>query len=229
MPRIVDLSGPIESGMWGYHELPGLERLLPPVDVTTVASVRSDGFFASRIGMTTISGTYVEAGSHMLEDGPRLDEYPVEAFFQRAAVLRVPTQEPRAVIDAALLARHDPGIREGEALLLDTGWGARWNRPGYVADSPSLRPDALAWIVDRRPSVLGVDVPCIESAWSEEREEDKGRLLQALFRGRTLLVAPLVNLDRIAAARGRLVCLPLALRGTSGAPARVVFLEDDAL
>ena len=54
---------------------------------------------------------------------------------------------------------------------------------------------------------------------------EKGGLLGMLFRKNVLLVAPLVNLDKVRADKGMLYCLPLPVVGTSGAPARVVFEE----
>jgi hypothetical protein len=39
MRRFVELSGMIEEGLWGYHELPGLENIVPRVVVETVATV----------------------------------------------------------------------------------------------------------------------------------------------------------------------------------------------
>ena len=49
MRKIVDLSGTIESDLWGYYSLPGLEELVPPVKVETIATVREHDFFASVI------------------------------------------------------------------------------------------------------------------------------------------------------------------------------------
>ncbi len=46
-----------------------------------------------------------------------------------------------------------------------------------------------------------------------------------IFRRNALLVAPLVNLEKIKSDRGMLYCLPLLVAGTSGSPARVVFEE----
>jgi kynurenine formamidase len=76
-------------------------------------------------------------------------------------------------------------------------------------------------------SIFGIDVPCIEASWSEDDEEEKGGLLGEIFKQGVLLVAPLVNLDRVEADRGTLFCMPLAVKGTSGAPARVLFMEGD--
>ena len=226
MERIVDLSGPIENGMWGYHLLPGLEDAVPPVEVEACASIEEHGFFSSRIQMSTVSGTYLEAGSHVLPDGKNIDEYPPGRFIRPAALVRLPQQEPNALIDAAFLQEHAPEIEPGAAVIIDSGWYRRWNMPGYVLECPHYKKDALGWVLSKKPSIFGVDVPCIEAAWSEDDGEQKGSLLAALFRAGALLVAPLVNLDSIRTAFGTLLCFPLLVRGTSGAPARVLYVEE---
>ena len=43
MKSIVDLSGTIENGMWGYHEIPGAENIIPKVRVEPVSSVKENG------------------------------------------------------------------------------------------------------------------------------------------------------------------------------------------
>jgi kynurenine formamidase len=50
-------------------------------------------------------------------------------------------------------------------------------------------------------------------------------MLVPLFERGILLLAPLVNLDRIQISRGELIALPLNIRGVSGAPCRAIFRE----
>ncbi len=225
MKRYVDLSGRLENGLWTYRALPGLEKIIPEVKVETIATVRKNDFFASKLTLCTIHGTYVEAGSHILEGGKTLDRYQVSDFIKPVRILRLPTQKPKAMIDERLLASYAPRIRAGEALIVATGWGRRWNTPGYVLQCPNFTKGAIAWILDRSVSLCAFDVPCIESSWSEDAVEEKGGLLGMLFRQNVLLVAPLVNLEKIRSDRGILYCLPLLIAGTSGSPARVVFEE----
>lgn len=227
MGNIIDLSGTIEHGLWGYHSLPGLENIVPEVEVKTIATVKEHEFFASEIVMSTISGTYLEAGAHILEKGKCLDEYTIEDFIKPAKVIHVPKQKPKGIVNAEMLQTHASRINRGEALLINTGWGTMWNKPGYVLDSPNYSRSALEWILEKEISILGVDVTCIESAWSEDESEEKGSLLGELFKSGALLVAPLINLDRINKDSGRILCMPLKLKGTSGAPARVIFFEED--
>lgn len=227
MGNIIDLSGTIEHGLWGYHSLPGLENIVPEVEVKAIATVKEDKFFASKIVMSTISGTYLEAGAHIIEEGRCLDEYTIEDFIKPAKVIHVPKQQAKGIVSVEMLQIHAPRIHRGDALLINTGWGSMWNTPGYVLDSPNYSRAALEWIIEKGISILGVDVTCIESAWSEDESEEKGSLLGKLFKSGALLVAPLIDIDRIDKDSGKVMCMPLKLKGTSGAPARVIFFEEE--
>ncbi len=227
MGKFVELSGVIENGLWGYHELPGLENIVPRVSVETVATVKEHDFFSSKIVVSTISGTYLEAGSHILEDGRNLDSYSIEDFIKPVKIVRLPEQPANNLIDDSMLDAHAPKIDRGDAMIIETGWGKMWNKPGYVLQCPNMLKTALEWVLDKDISIFGIDVPCIEASWSEGDEEEKGGLLSEMFKRGVLLVAPLVNLNRIEADRGTLFCIPLAVKGTSGAPARVLFMEGD--
>ncbi len=227
MGSVIDLSGKIENGLWGYHELPGLEAIVPPLRLETIATVKEHGFFASRFILSSISASYVESGSHIIDGAKNLDEYPVEYFIKPAKIIRLPEQPAKALIDETLLERNAPEIGKGDALIIDTGWGKMWNRPGYVLQCPNFLRGALEWVLKKDISIFAVDVPCIEASWSEDEEEEKGGLLAKIFEKDVLLAAPLVNLDKIRGESGTLVCMPLSVKGTSGAPARIVFIEND--
>jgi len=219
---LTDITGRLEPGMWDYRVFPGFDTLIPPYQVDRVGSLATDGFVSSRIVLSTITGTYLEASSHVLADGRDLDAYGVGDFIRPVRILRLGRLAPDSTVTAAMLAAADPGVGEGEALIIDTGWYEQWNRPGFVEHCPTMRPDALEWLIERRIGLLGVDVPAIEAAWSEGDGEAKGGLLSVLFAQGCLLLAPVVGLDRIGADRGRLIALPIPLVGTSGAPVRAV-------
>lgn len=227
MERCVDLSGLLEEGLWGYFELPGLERVVPRVEVRKFASLDTEGFDASSIGLASISGTYLEAGAHVISGGKTIDEYPVSHFFQRARVIRLPKVGSGALIERSEIERALPPIEAGDAIIVDTGWGKRWNQEGYVNESPHYSIDAIGALLEKQISILGFDVPCIEPPWSETESEKKGSILRSIFLSGTLLLAPLVNLDSIEREVGTLICLPLYIKGSSGAPVRAVFLEQD--
>ena len=226
MEKIIDLSGELKNDLWGYYKLPGLENIIPDVEIKSIATVEKDGFFASKIVVSSISGTYLEAGSHMIKDGKTLDQYSVDDFIKPAKVIKLPEQKKKSLINRELLEEHAPEINAGDALLIDTGWGKMWNKPGYVLECPNLLKDALELVLEKDISIFGVDIPCIEAAWSDGKEGEKGSLLEVLFQKGALLAAPLVNMDKITKSEGKIICLPISVNGTSGAPARVIFIEE---
>jgi arylformamidase len=223
---ITDLSGTLENGLWGYHELPGLEDRLPRFRLETATTVEKDSFFSSVLSSTTVSGLYLESQAHIIPGGKTLDQYAADRFILPARIVRLPPQSPKALIDADLMARHAPQVGKGEALLVATGWGGMWNKPGYVLQCPNMTRGALQWVLDREISLFGVDIPCIEASWSADDAAQKGSMLRTLFERDILLLAPLVNLEEVRSESGTLICLPLKLQGTSGAPCRAVFMEE---
>ena len=226
MKRYVDLSGMVENGLWSYKVLPGLENIIPPTAIETIATVKANDFFASRISLSTITGTYLESGAHIIEGAKTLDEYSIADFIKPAKIIRLPRQKEKALIDEKLLAAHAPRIDRGDAVIVEAGWGDRWNGPGYVLECPNLSKSAVEWVLSHGISIFGTDVPCIESSWSEDAVGEKGGLLGMMFRKNVLLAAPLVNLDAVKGNAGVLYCLPMRVKGTSGAPARIVFEEE---
>lgn len=222
MSEITDITGRLEPGMWDYRVFPGLAEVIPPFSIETMATLDEHGFFGSRIVTSTITGTYLEASSHVLADGRTLDSYAAADFIRPVRILRLGRLAPDALIDGAMLAAAAPPISPGDALLIDTCWYARWNEPGYVEQCPKMVPSALEWLLDQPIGLLGVDVPAIEAAWRDGDDTAKGGLLSKLFARGCLLLAPVVNLDLIGADQGRLIALPLPVVGTSGAPVRAV-------
>lgn len=222
MTRLTDITGKLEPGMWDYRVFPGFEGLIPPFEVETMGTLDTFGFFGSRFTLSSISGTYLEASSHVLADGRHLDNYEVADFVRPVKILRLGVLAPDTLIDGDMLAAAAPRIEEGDALIVDTGWHRQWNAPGFVEHCPKMVPSALSWIIDQPIALLGVDVPAIEAAWSDEDDSAKGGLLAQLFARGALLLAPVVNLDKVGADHGRLIALPLPVVGTSGAPVRAV-------
>lgn len=227
MSLVHDLSGLIEEGMWSYDVLPGLETIFPKINIAKISSIEKDGFHSSSFSLSSVTGTYLEAGAHIINGGRMLDDYSVVDFIKPVRIVRVGRLKPKELVTRELLEKNAPRINSGDAIIVCTGWYKRWNTPGYVLDCPNYSPKALEWILNRQPSIFGVDVPCIESAWGDEVPESKGRILKRIFETGALLAAPLVNFDSITNDSGTLYCFPMKVAGSSGAPARIVYIEEN--
>jgi arylformamidase len=173
--------------------------------------------------MPTLAGTYLETAKHHVADGPGIEEIPPERLFVDVAIARIP-KGPREHITVADLESAVAEMNRGDALIVATGWDRYWWDDGttFVLDSPHFELAAMEWIVSRGTSILGGDVPCFD----DPRPGQGQGVNSPLFASGALLLAPVVNLSTVTTTRGKLVVLPIPLRGACGAPCRAIIIEE---
>ncbi|MCI2414050.1 MAG: cyclase family protein [Candidatus Aramenus sp.] len=76
---IVDLTVPIEGGMSVYPGDPEVK----------VERLENQGYYVSRLTLSSHAGTHVDVPAHVFKDGKTLDQIPVELFSGRAYVVRL--------------------------------------------------------------------------------------------------------------------------------------------
>jgi arylformamidase len=210
---LIDLSGPIFEGMWTFGPP------LPEVRLTKLARLQREGWDANLLHMGNVQGTCLETAAHLLPDQPSIDQVPVERFFQKAAVLQVPQKDPRELITLDDLRGTGVEVGPGMAILVGTGWDRMWHSARFYWDSPHFTLEAMRWIADRRPSILGVDIPSDDDPYAPVGVN------RVIFGTGALLMGPLVNVKRIRSDYVDLVALPLPIVGLCGTPCRAVAIE----
>lgn len=227
MASIVEISGKLEPGLWDYNSLDLGGVAFPPVQLERIASIDADGFDAHAIRITTLSGTYTETAAHLIDGTPTVDVLELTDLIRPARLLRLPEVGPRGIVQYEALAAAAPKLDDGDALLIDTGWGRHWNEPGYVTEAPAFSVRTLSWLLEQPFSILGLDTPVMECQWCAEggRPGDAGELLRPLYERGMILLAPLVNLHLIDTLTGTLITMPVRIAGVSAAPCRAAFIE----
>ncbi len=214
--RIIDVTGPIETGMWTYG---------PPYPDVLIEEIEQPDFiehetYSWRFELGAQTGTYLETSLHVDRDGPALIEVPVEELIWRdAAILRVPC-EPDHRIEPEELEACGVEINPGDAIIIATGWDSHWNAPAFVSNCPWFSYGAMRWILDHEPVVMCGDMPRFDS-W----EAPQGFWPEFFGRGGRLR-APLMNLGEVRADRVKMVALPLKVVESCAAPCRVVLVEE---
>jgi arylformamidase len=104
------------------------------------------------------TGSHIDAPLHCFADGITTADISLERVIGQAVVVdctRIGESEPVGV--PQLEAAAD--IREGDIVLLHTGWSDRcWGTfPDYFTRSPFLTADGADWLAARRPSAVGFD------------------------------------------------------------------------
>lgn len=219
--ELIDLTGPVYPGMWSY-EPPYPELEFAPIPQPPWVETQ---VYASEVrGLCTQTGTYLETSAHINPAAPCLDQIELRALFRRETIIinlpaRTKAREPilREELEASL---GDFVIEPGAAVLVGTGWGQYWHEDFYLSAAPYFTLEAMEWLLAKSPFLLGADSP----RW-DHLEKPQG-FWEKLFGSRTLLLAPLINIEQVKVRTCKLIVLPLKLLGTSAAPVRAVLVTD---
>jgi arylformamidase len=165
--RLIELSHAIESGMTTH---PGI----PAPTISTFLSHEASAeryapgttFEIARIDLVANTGTYVDTPAHRYPGGEDLSEVPLERLVDLDGVVVDCRRRPVSDVDAAAFA----GIRvAGRAVLVLTGWDAKWGTPAYLAGNPFLTEDAARWLVTEGASLVGIDSLNVDSITDPRR------------------------------------------------------------
>ena len=150
--QFLDLSHPWDHGVPSY---PGQD------DVKMFRSVKhaQHGVLAWKINTVMHTGTHMNAPIHMIQKGADLSEVPEDRFFGNGVVLGIP-KEKFEVITAKDLEAAEPGVKNGDIVVIVTGWHHKYSDSlEYFGESPGLSKDAAEWLVEKDCKLVAVDSP----------------------------------------------------------------------
>ena len=186
----------------------------PPVSIKRIADMSvGDHATVSHLSMTAHTGTHMDAPLHFLADGPGLDEMDASATIGPARVIEV--HDP-ASIRAEELESYD--VRAGERLLFKTRNSSYvWTEESFVEDFVYISTDAARHLAERGVLAVGVDYLSVGGFG----RDDIGETHRLLLAGGVWIIEGL-DLRSVEAGHYELVCLPLRVERSDGAPARAV-------
>jgi arylformamidase len=200
-----DVSVPVRDGMVHWPSDPPVEiGRRESIDAGDVANLTA-------LSMSAHTGTHMDAPLHFIADGPAIDELPPEVAIGPARVIRI--EDPRAVT-AEELRRHDP--HAGERLLLRTRNSDRaWWEEGFDDSFVHIEPEAARLLAEAGVAMVGVDY--LSVGGMQSGAETHRHLL-----GAGIWIIEGLSLGEVEDGEYELICLPLRLVGSDGAPARAL-------
>lgn len=220
MPRIIDLSYPIED-----HFRWKVQREL------AASFEQNDDFQITRVGFAVHGFTHIDAPRHMLPDGPTTSDFRLESLVGEAAIVDLSAVGENTAITAELIAAAGEHVRRGDMILLKTAWDQRFSlkNPEFWTCAPYLTREACEWLIGRGPGVVGFDFPqdhairALLDGGSPALAEFVSH--DVILRRGVPLIEYLCNLGAVSSSRAEVCALPLKLLDADGAPARVVAIE----
>ncbi len=222
MPRIVDLSVPIEP-----HFRWPMERSLKS------DFARGDAFQVTWLGLAVHGYTHIDAPRHILPDGPTSSATPLDQTCGAAAIVELSHLPANSEITADDLAVCGSHLRHGDIALLRTRWDEKRSLHSreFWTQSPYLSRSACQWLLDRKIKALVPDFPqdypirLLLDGECRPLEEFVSH--DVLLRNGVILIEYACNFGALAGPRTTIYALPLSLPDADGAPARVIAVEPD--
>jgi kynurenine formamidase len=209
----LDLSQPL------YPNMPRVD-FFPPPRYEQIIRRPEKPLNVTEIQMVCHVGTHVDAPVHFIEDGPAMDEIPLERFYGPGVVWRL-EPEPFAILEPKDFQGLKPRLRPGDILILDAGWWEYFGQERYH-EHYSLSPATARWLVEQQVKLVGVDCSTVDLPTLKRQEGFNWPTHHILLSNGVLVAEHLTHLRSLAGRRIEAMFLPLCIKGADGAPARVV-------
>ncbi len=206
MADIIDITAPLSAQMPVW---PGVE----PVKISSASSIaRGDMGNTLRIDTVNHVGTHMDAPHHFIDQGPTLDDMPLEVVCGAARVIEVESKYEITVDDL-----ERAGAAGAERLLIKSRMSAIdwWNQP-FITDFVHLGNEAADYLSDAGVKLVGVDYLSVAGY-----NKNETFVHQTLLGNGTWVIEGLV-LRHVKPGLYELYCLPLKLQKADGAPCRAI-------
>ena len=170
--------------------------------------------------MCAHNGTHIDAPYHYLPEGKRITDYPVSRFIGEGIVLDLRHKKAGEAITKEDLMPLQKTIREGDFLVLQTGWCEKYGEEEYL-NHPYLTKDAAQQLVNLGVRIVAVDFLNVDPTLWEQWD-----VHPVLLGNEVLIVENLNNTLQLDTGKRYCFCFaPIKLQGSDGGPVRAFAVE----
>jgi arylformamidase len=202
----IDVSVPLYTGMVHWPDN-------PPVQINRILDMeRGDSCNVSKMSMGSHTGTHMDGQIHFVKGGKGIDQMPLEATIGPARVIEI--HDPESIKPEELRSH---AFQPGERVLFKTLNSQRcWHSDTFVEDFVYISHEAASYLVEQHIQTVGVDYLSV-GGFKTDGVETHRALLEA-----GIWIIEGLNLSAIQPGTYDLICLPLRIRDSDGAPARAI-------
>ncbi len=203
----IDVSIPLRDGMPGWPGDKPFERTLTHSMSTGAANNLSQFSTSAHIG------THMDAPLHFMANAPGIETLPIDAVVGPARVIQIHDAE---AVRPEELRSHS--LQPGERILFRTrNSELRLTERDFTKEFVYIAPDAARYLANRQVRTIAVDYLSVGAF-----HEESGRETHRILLGAGIWIVEGVNLAHVEPGDYEMICLPLRMVGSDGAPARAV-------
>jgi arylformamidase len=202
----IDVSVTVRDGMPHWPDNP------PIVMQRAMELTRGHACNLSHVAMGVHTGTHIDAPVHFIHQAAGVDEMPLAATMGPARVIEI--TDPRE-ITADELRGHS--LQAGERVLFRTSNSPRcWQADRFVEDFVYISEQAAEHLADIKVRTVGVDYLSVGGYHAD------GAKIHRILLSAGIWIIEGLDLSAVGAGRYEMICLPVKLHGSDGAPARAL-------
>lgn len=207
MSKYIDITVPITP------EMPVWPESLPVRFDKVFDMAHGDAHTDTDLHFSAHTGTHIDAPAHFVKNGKTVSDIPLDVLNGSALVIELMNVD---VITSQELNKLmiPPNTKR---LLIKTRNSNHWasGEMEFQKDFIALRKDAAQWIVNEGISLVAVDYLSVQPYYD-------GPETHQILLGADVIALEGVNLSNVNPGEYELICLPMRLIGTEGAPVRVL-------
>jgi arylformamidase len=206
--KIIDISWPITAEMTAYKN----EK---SVTYTALRTFEKDSVRKTGITLDSQTGTHVDAPSHFIAKGATIDKVPLEQLVGNCVVLDMTSVEECITADDL----EDYDLEGCDIVLFKTQNSTHEPTAPFDASFVYLDASAAVYLAELGVNAVGIDYLGIERGSANHEAHH-------IFFESGIAVIEGLRLAHVEEDAYFFVCLPLAVVGLDGAPARAILVDD---
>ncbi len=204
----IDITMPIENNMVHW---PGDTDI---VIKRTNSIANGDDCNLTNLSMSAHTSTHMDAPLHFIDNAKDISTLPFDAVIGSAKVIKI---ENRISINLEELKKYN--IEENDRLLFKTNNSSiDWRMKDFIKNYVFLSTEAAKYLVEKKVKTIGIDYLSIAGLNNTSEVHE-------ILLGAGIWIIEGLALKDVSEGTYELICLPLNLIGSDGAPARAVVRE----
>jgi len=202
----IDISVPLHNGMVAWPGDAPFERK------NTLEIAHGDACNLSQIASSAHIGTHMDAPRHYLDGAAGIETVPFQACVGRAKVVQIDDKEAIRVVEL-----EPYRLARGERVLFKTANSATcWKTDHFSKKYIFIPPETASYLAKVGVQTVGVDYLSVGGFESGGPETHRILLKAGIW------IIEGLMLEHVQPGEYELLCLPLKIIGSDGAPARAI-------